>query len=198
MTWFDILTLSVLGLSAVLAYARGFVREFLSMLALALAILAVLWAFPLARGPARGLIEIGWLADLAVIGLVFLAVYVVVRVITGRIHEWVHDSEPLGILDRAAGLVFGVARGLALLAVAALVVQAAVPPRLLPQAVREARFYPLIMLTADALKTLAPEAGRAATSLARGAAAAGEGMAARNETEPTNALDGSPDSGGDR
>jgi membrane protein required for colicin V production len=196
MTGFDIVILAVVAISAVLAFARGFVREALSMAAMFIAIIAVLWGFPLMREPMRGVIETGWMADAATVGIIFVLVYIAVRVATGRIHEWVHDSEPLGILDRTAGLLFGVARGFALLAVAALVVTSVAPPSMLPKAFREAQFYPVVMLTADALKHLAPQAGQAATDMARGAAAAGENLAEGRRTHsdnPTNELNSSVD-----
>lgn len=177
MSGFDVLVLFVVGLSAVLAFARGFVREALSMAALAIAVLAVLWGFPVFREPVRGVVEPGWVADVATVGGIFLLVYIAVRVATGRIHEWVHDSEPLGILDRTAGLLFGVARGFIVLAVALTSVTSLAPPSMLPKSLTGARFYPFVMITADALKHLAPQAGQAATDMARGAAKAGEDMA---------------------
>ena len=192
MTGFDIVILGVVAVSAMLAFARGFVREALSMAAMFIAILAVLWGFPLMRTPMRGMIETGWIADAVTIGVIFVLVYIAVRVATGRIHEWVHDSEPLGILDRTAGLLFGVARGFVLMAVAALVVTSVAPPSMLPKALKEAQFYPLVMLTADGLKHLAPQAGQAATDMARTAKTAGEDLAGIPR-DPTNALTSSVD-----
>ena len=193
MNGFDIAILSIVAISALLAFARGFVREALSMAAMFVAILAVLWGFPMLRAPMRGMIATGWLADAATVGGIFILVYVAVRVATGRIHEWIHDSEPLGILDRTAGLLFGVARGFALVGVACLVVTSIAPPSMLPKSFQEARFYPMVMLTADALKHLAPQAGQAATNMARGAAAAGEGLAQSQKSDTAKKVDSSVD-----
>jgi membrane protein required for colicin V production len=192
MTGFDIVILLVVAVSAGLAFARGFVREALSMAAMGIAILAVLWGFPMLRTPMRGMIETGWMADAVTIGAIFILVYIAVRVATGRIHEWIHDSEPLGILDRTAGLLFGVARGFVLMAVAALVVTSVAPPSMLPTSLKEAKFYPVVMLTADALKHLAPRAGQAATDMARGASAMGEDLAGVQGAS-TNSLNSSVD-----
>jgi membrane protein required for colicin V production len=194
MTGFDIVILLVVAVSAILAFARGFVREALSMAAMFVAILAVLWGFPMLRMPMRDIIETGWVADVVTVGLIFVLVYVSVRVATGRIHEWIHDSEPLGILDRTAGLLFGVARGFVLMAVAALVVTSVAPPSMLPESLRKAKFYPAVMITADALKHLAPQAGQAATDMARGASAMGKDMAGQPRG-PTNSLPSPLDEG---
>ena len=177
MTGFDVVILAVVAISALLAFARGFVREALSMAAMGIAVLAVLWGFPVFRLPMRSFIETGWMADAATVGGIFILVYIAVRVATGRIHEWVHDSEPLGMLDRTAGLLFGVARGFALMGVVALVVTSVAPPSMLPKSFKDSKFYPAVMLTADALKHLAPQAGQAATNMARGAASAGTDLA---------------------
>lgn len=187
MTGFDIIILLVVAVSAVLAFARGFVREALSMAAMFIAILAVLWGFPMLRTPMRDIIETGWIADATTVGLIFVLVYIAVRVATGRIHEWIHDSEPLGILDRTAGLLFGVARGFVLMAVGALVVTSVAPIDMLPKSLREAKFYPVVMLTADGLKHLAPRVGQAATDMGRSASAMGKDMAGER-SDPTNAL----------
>lgn len=202
MTGFDILVLIVVGVSALLAFARGFVREVLSMLALVLGILAALWGLPVFRDGARDHIDPPWMADVVLVVVLFLLVYVGVRVVTGRIHEWIHDSEPLGMLDRSAGLLFGAARGFVVLALGVLAVTTVARPELQPKFLTEARFYPLLALMADSLRHLAPEATTAATGLARDASEAGnrlagERAAARGSgTDSTDSpVDGAPATG---
>lgn len=177
MTGFDVLVLIIVGVSALLAFARGFVREFLSMTALGIAILAVLWGLPVFREPVRSMIEPGWIADTATVVGLFLLVYIAVRVLTGRIHEWVHDSEPLGLIDRTAGILFGVARGFAIMAIGTMIITSVAKEDKLPKFLTSARFYPFMVITADALKHLAPDASKAATDLATGASHSGNEMA---------------------
>lgn len=177
MTGFDVLVLIIVGVSALLAFARGFVREFLSMTALGIGILAVLWGLPVFREPVRGMIEPGWIADTATVIGLFLLVYIAVRVLTGRIHEWVHDSEPLGLIDRTAGILFGVARGFAIMAIGTMIITSVAKENMLPKFLTSARFYPFLVITADALKHLAPDASKAATDLASGASQSGNDIA---------------------
>jgi membrane protein required for colicin V production len=202
MTGFDILVLIVVGVSALLAFARGFVREVLSMLALVFGVLAALWGLPVFRDGAREHIDPPWMADVVLVVVLFLVVYVGVRVLTGRIHEWVHDSEPLGMLDRSAGLLFGVARGFVILALGVLAVTSVARAELQPKFLTEARFYPLLALMGDSLKHLAPEATTAATGLARDASEAGNRMAAERAGQGAtgtdsadSSVDGAPSSG---
>lgn len=190
MTGFDVLVLIIVGVSALLAFARGFIRELLSMAALAIAILAVLWGLPVLREPVRKMFDNdqGWIADtITVVGL-FVVVYVAVRVLTGRIHEWVHDSEPLGMLDRTAGILFGVARGFIIMAIGVLIITSIAKESMRPRFLTSAKFYPFLVLTGEALKSLAPSASSAASDLARSASQSGTDIAKwRSDNEnPTN------------
>jgi membrane protein required for colicin V production len=182
---FDILVLIVVAISAILAFARGFIREVLSMTALVAGIMAALWALPVLRDTVRTMIESPGIADTATVVGVFLLVYVAVRVLTGRIHEWVHDSEPLGILDRSAGILFGVARGFAIASIPVMLVTSATKKvDNYPKIMTQAQFYPFLYLTAEAIIGLTPYAAQGAGDLAKNAASAGEEAAKwRNQAE---------------
>lgn len=177
MTGIDIIVLIVVGVSALLAFARGFVREFLSMSALIVAILAVIWSFPIIRDPMRNLTEPAWVADTISVVSVFIIVYVIIRVITGRIHEWVHDSEPLGMLDRAAGIAFGVLRGFAIMSIIVIAISSVAKPEKLPKFLKDAKFYPFLVLFGDSLEALIPDASKTAANLAKSASEAGQDIA---------------------
>lgn len=190
MTGFDILVLIVVGVSALLAFARGFIREVLSMAALVFAVLAVLWGLPVFRDPVRELIEPGWIADTVTIISIFLLIYIAIRVLTGRIHEWVHDSEPLGMIDRSAGILFGVARGFVLMAIFVLAITSVAKKDLIPKFLTTSSFYPFLAITANVLQNLTPDATKAASDVAKGASAAGEGVVEWRGKPSDNAIDG--------
>lgn len=126
-TLIDGLALALVVISAVLAYARGLVRE---VLAIAGWVLAAVVAFafapaveplireiPVLRDVIAGSCELGILAGFAV---VFAIALVVVSVFTPLLAGAVRTSA-LGPVDQGLGLLFGVARGV-LLVVIALVV----------------------------------------------------------------------------
>lgn len=157
MTAFDVTTLAILGVSGLLAFARGFVREVFSIAALIAGGAAALYGYPLARPIVGGWIETDWLATVATgLGLFFI-VYVIVTMITIQLHNLIHQSQAVGMLDRTAGGLFGLARGLLIVAVAVMVLRAATPPDKLPAWLTEAQLYPVTALTAEALTSLAPE-----------------------------------------
>jgi hypothetical protein len=111
-TWFDFAALVVLGLSGVMAFARGLIREVFSIIAfIGGAIAAVFFA-----GMLRPIVEsfhaaLRPLASVAAGLLIFLVVFIVITVITSTVAKTAHQSTEIGSFDRAAGLAFGILRG---------------------------------------------------------------------------------------
>lgn len=119
--------LFVLAVSALLAYARGFIREIMSIIGWVAAAVA---AFMFAPDVEPLMKEIPILSDIigttcelsmvAAFGIVFVAALIVVSIFTPLIAGAVQNSA-LGPLDQGLGFLFGLARG-ALLVVVALIV----------------------------------------------------------------------------
>jgi membrane protein required for colicin V production len=162
-TAFDAVVLGVLLLSGLLALVRGFVREALSVAAFIAAALGALWMLPVLRDPLRGVIQPAWAADITAVVGAFLLIFLAVTLVTSSISKQLGRGDEPGLLDRLAGLAFGVVRGLVVLALFVLAytwVRPSEPSRWLT----EARLYPLISSTAAALQELAPETSRVATT----------------------------------
>ncbi|NUH64520.1 CvpA family protein [Sulfitobacter sp. S0837] len=114
----------VIVLSALLAYGRGLVRELMAIVGwIAAAVLAFLFA-PQVEPLVRELPYVGeFLADsceLSVIGafaLVFATALIVVSLFTPLFSSLVHRSM-LGGVDQGLGFIFGVVRGVVLVAIA--------------------------------------------------------------------------------
>ncbi len=171
----DIAVLVVLLLSAAIAFVRGCVHEVLAIGAWVGAALATLYGFDHVQPYARGLIAIDLLADIVAGVVVFVVVLIVLslltRVLSGRVR-----SSSLGALDRTLGLVFGLARGVVIVAAAWLVLTWALPtPEDRPDYLREAKSRRLVEASADALERLLPETlrreGQAAVDAAKDGAA---------------------------
>jgi len=114
----------VIVLSALLAYGRGLVRELMAIVGwIAAAVLAFLFA-PQVEPLVRELPYVGdFLADsceLSVIGafaLVFAAALIIVSLFTPLFSSLVHRTM-LGGIDQGFGFIFGVVRGVVLVAIA--------------------------------------------------------------------------------
>lgn len=113
----DYLVIGVLFLSAILAFARGFVREALSLVSWVGAAAAAFLAFPHIRPLARQSISFALLADgVALVG-VFVLALMVLTLIGARLAEMIRGTA-LNAIDRSLGVFFGVARGAVLICVA--------------------------------------------------------------------------------
>ncbi|GLT10132.1 CvpA family protein [Sulfitobacter porphyrae] len=123
----------VIVLSALLAYGRGLVRELMAIVGwIAAAVLAYLFAAQV-EPLVRELPVVGeFLADsceLSIIGafaIVFAVALIVVSLFTPLFSSLVQRSV-LGGLDQGLGFVFGVARGVILVAIAFFVYQTVIP-----------------------------------------------------------------------
>lgn len=164
-TWFDFAALVVLGLSGVMAFARGLIREVFSIIAfIGGAIAAVFFA-----GMLRPMVESftplsGPLASVAAGLLIFLVVFIVITVITSTVAKSAHQSTEIGSFDRAAGLAFGVLRGILVVSLFVLlmrqttVTDSTTPVDPMQDAIRGARTYPIYGSVASALEAVLPQA----------------------------------------
>jgi membrane protein required for colicin V production len=118
MTWVDLVVLAVLALSGLLAFSRGLVREILGLGAWVGAILIAVWTLPLVRPQFQQWLGEGkpWV-DPAAFGAVFLVSLIILMIISRWLSAMVRASA-IGGLDRTLGLVFGLARGAALVVIA--------------------------------------------------------------------------------
>ncbi|MFT4015302.1 MAG: CvpA family protein [Paracoccus sp. (in: a-proteobacteria)] len=126
-TIIDGIVAAVIILSAILAYARGFVRESLAILGwIGAALLAFLFAATVrpmvaqVPGLNKFLGESCELATIAAFAAVFAVALVVFSIITPLFSSVVQRSA-LGGVDQGMGFLFGVARGILLVAVAFIV-----------------------------------------------------------------------------
>jgi membrane protein required for colicin V production len=146
--------LAVLLLSAGLAFFRGLVREVLGIGGWLGAIAAGLLALPVSRPLLEPHVQPDWLTTGLAIGGVFLVVLIVLKVIVHWVAGKVQRSM-LGGVDRALGLVFGLARGAFIVVLAYIVGSLAMPDSdRWPEEVRQARSLPL---AADGARWLAAQ-----------------------------------------
>lgn len=128
----------VIVVSAILAYARGLVRELLAILGWVAAAVAAFMLAPVAEPLVR---EIPWLGDIlrdscelsiiAAFAAVFAVTLILAALFTPLLSSAVRNSA-LGGIDQGLGFFFGVLRGLVLVAVALMVYEFIAPPGAVP------------------------------------------------------------------
>ncbi|MBK6705684.1 MAG: CvpA family protein [Caulobacteraceae bacterium] len=167
-TWFDFAALAIVGLSAVMAFARGLIREVFSIIAFIAGLLGALVGFftSITRPVVESFTPLsGFIADLAGGLLIFLIIFIVITVVTSSVAKQFHQSTEIGSFDRAAGLAFGILRGIVFVAVFfVLPIRILMPedqnrePSFYEDGVVGARTYPIYSGVASALQVLLPKA----------------------------------------
>lgn len=159
MNYVDIGVLVVIGLSALLALGRGLIKEILSLfgwVGAAIATYLIYFHVPAVRDFAHKQIAEPLFADIAAAVVVFT----VSLIVLGIINHFVVSRIPtgfLGPLDKSLGLVFGLARGALLVAIAYILLEYVLPNRAdWPPVVQEARSEPYAANAANYLKGLIP------------------------------------------
>jgi membrane protein required for colicin V production len=155
----DIGVIAVVGLSAVFAFARGFVREALSIVAWVGAGFITLYGAanviaivdPMVHNPLLSQL-IGWLG-------LFVVSLIVLTIVTGVIARSVHSSS-LSPIDRTLGFVFGLLRGAFIVSLAYLLLDVSVQKNDRPVWLRDAKSEPYLQQGADMLRTVLPESLR--------------------------------------
>ncbi len=163
LAYLDVALLAVLALSGMVAMYRGLTRELLSIVSWAVAAGAVVYFIRYHRAFAEEVAKqfsnpvqtsYIYVAQVAIGGIIFLVVLVIVHLITSRISDTVLDSR-VGAIDRILGFAFGVVRGFVLVVIPYMFYELFVPNES-QQApwVRDAISRPYIKSTGNSFRVL--------------------------------------------
>jgi membrane protein required for colicin V production len=156
MNWLDLGVVAFFVLSAIFAFARGFVREAFSVVAWVGAAMITLYGFAWAYGMVDPYVHNPLLSQvIAGFGLFVLSL-LVLTMVTGILARMVHATG-FSPIDRTLGFAFGLARGLFLVCAAYLLISVTLPENDWPPWLREARSKPYLNEGADLLKGFLPE-----------------------------------------
>jgi membrane protein required for colicin V production len=157
----DILVLAVIALSTLLALGRGFVKEVLSIfgwIGAAIGTFLIFFYVPQVREFARKQIAEPLLADIACAVGLFVVLLIVLGFFNHAISSRVHGSS-LGPLDKSLGLVFGLLRGVVLVALAHMAMTDWFIPNRdqRPDVINQARTEPYVAMAANFIKERIPQ-----------------------------------------
>ncbi|MGE0828062.1 MAG: CvpA family protein [Hyphomonadaceae bacterium] len=165
LTWFDAVALVIVAFSGVMAFARGLIREVFSIVAFIGAALAAIYLAERLRPVVENFTALsGSLATLAAGLLIFLVVFIVITIVTSVVAKTAHQSAEIGGLDRIGGAVFGVIRGVLVVALFVLLMRQTTddsrvsPQASMPAGITDARTFPAFEAVAMALERLLPQA----------------------------------------
>jgi len=157
MTQFDLLVFVLLAISAAVGFARGAAREIAALVALIGAALIAIFTLTASARAARHFIRTEWLAAGCALLVVFLVVYVILRIVGAALARRIQETRFVGALDRSVGLAIGLVRGLIVLGALELMFVAATPEDLRPHWIVGATTWPLAQDMGKALKAVAPQ-----------------------------------------
>ncbi|MGP1395194.1 MAG: CvpA family protein [Inquilinaceae bacterium] len=156
MTTADIAVLTIIALSALLAFARGFVREILSIFGWVGATIVAFYAFPIARPFLRQYITVPLAADI----ITGVAIFVIALIILSTVGHYIAQAvrgTAMNAVDRSLGFIFGVARGAVLVVLAYMLVVWTFPQSLESPWLRDAQSRPWVDQGAMLVRALVPE-----------------------------------------
>ncbi len=171
LTWFDALALGVIVLSGIMGLARGLIREVFSIVGFVVALVAGYFFAGQAAPIASSLLGVNGIWAMLAGGFgVFLVVFIAITILTMIIARSAHRSTEIGSFDRAAGLAFGVVRGILVIALfIALITPTPAPAPegqtpapaarsfTLPDEIKEARLFPMFEAVAGVLRSVLPQ-----------------------------------------
>jgi membrane protein required for colicin V production len=155
----DLGVIAIIGLSAIFAFARGFVREALSIIAWVGAGFATLYGFNAVYAIVDPMVHNPLLSQLISGFGLFVAALIVLTIITGVVAGTVRSSG-LSPIDRTLGFIFGLMRGAFILSLAYLLLDVSVQKNDRPAWLRDAKSEPYLQQGADMLRNLLPESLR--------------------------------------
>ena len=153
---FDLIVLIIVGLSGLLSFYRGFVREIVSLGAWLGASLLTLYLFPkVGAGLEPQLKNAAAASGLAATG-VFLISLLVFSIMSGFIIKFFKSGSEIGFLDNLAGLFFGIVRGILMVAIGYFVFSLVTSEKDYPDWVKQSASRPYVAKVARGLAKIAP------------------------------------------
>lgn len=154
---FDMIVITVIGLSALLSFFRGFIREILSLGAWVVASLITLYSFLDVAAWIEPQVKNSVVASgLAAMGT-FIASLILMSIINALLMRILRKGEDVGALDNALGLVFGVMRAMLLVSFAYFAMTIVTPEDEMPDWVTEAKTRSYVAQGAELIAKLAPD-----------------------------------------
>ncbi|MGC6500437.1 MAG: CvpA family protein [Henriciella sp.] len=160
LTAFDVIAIVLVILSTLMALARGFLRELATLGAFIAALAAAYYInLYLNRALTDALPETlpDWSATALLFVGTFLVIYVAVAWFGANLSKTIQGVDGVGLVDRLAGGVFGLARGAVVLVFFIYLLNLAMDQDQIPEFISQSQTYPLIERGADYLAAQVPE-----------------------------------------
>ena len=182
-TVLDWVVIAIVGLSALLALFRGFIREVLSLATWIISAIVTLnfyndvTALLHPEHVASKVVATG----LGTLGL-FIGTLLLLSILSSVIMRFLKAGGDTGVLDSLLGMVFGVARGLFIVALSYLMLSVVVTEEDSPEWLTESKTLPIVQASANVLSQVAPGYVNDLSELSKQAAEQGQQLNELNQT----------------
>ncbi len=152
----DVIFLIIIGISALVGIARGMTKEILSIVGWVLAAAALFYLVPLLNPFTEKYIASKMLSNV-VTGMAVLIVFCIIWVLTADKFSSLIRSSKLSALDRIFGFLFGMARGVLIVILIALMFSTLIPAETQKSAFKESKIYQQAEACVEPLKAMIPQ-----------------------------------------
>ncbi|WP_455475640.1 CvpA family protein [Bartonella sp. B17] len=142
-TVLDGIVVAIILLSAFLAMLRGFSREVLSLISWAITAVATLFLFKPVLPLFEQYLSNKMIALIVTLVTLFVIILIITSIITMKISDFIIDSR-IGILDRTIGFIFGALRGLLIMVIGMLLLNALIKPEQQSDWLKNAKTKPIL------------------------------------------------------
>jgi len=154
----DLGVLTVIGLSGLMAFFRGFVREFISLASWVGASYVTLRTLPIVNQYLEPQVGSPVIATGIAAVAIFFITLILISIVTGLFLKLLKPAAKAGLFDNLLGLCFGVARGTLIVAIAYYIMGIVIVENDFPKVVKDAQSRPYIAKAAQWVGALTPKA----------------------------------------
>ncbi|MBP5698777.1 MAG: CvpA family protein [Alphaproteobacteria bacterium] len=152
----DVIILIGFAISMFVAFVRGFVKEVLSIIGLALFVLLVVYFSPLLLPWMSKYIASKILAQIVLFLIIMVVFYIIWIISTDFLINRIRKST-LSFMDRLFGLIFGLLRALIILGFCFLIIKVMLPEELKKGMLKESKFFDIAQATSDTIEKMLPD-----------------------------------------
>lgn len=161
----DAVVFALMGMSCLLAFFRGFVREVLSLGAWIGAAIVTLYFFPSVAEQLQPKFKSAVIAaGFSTLGI-YVAALMAFSLINSLILKFVKSGSDVGLLDNWLGLIFGAARGALLISLSFFLMTIVLPEDDYPDVIKQAKTLPYVEEGALVIAKISPKYLRDISSL---------------------------------
>lgn len=157
MNIFDLIVIGVIGMSALLSFFRGFVREVMSLGAWLGASLITLYSFQTASDFIKPQVGNDAVAGGIAAISIFLVSLILISIVNGLLLKFLKTGSDVGVLDNVVGLTFGVARGILLVSICYFMLTIVMSEKDYPMWVKQSATRPYVAHASKYIGKIAPD-----------------------------------------